>query len=185
MDTAKGYRLSSQVTSSKDDNAPCGAKPKSCAAVLFWHQKSTQKSAAVSHAADPRASQGAPAGAAVFPWRLRHSVLANAKSNAFALTASRAQPIARRPSWAGEGAEGDITERLDRLPLAASFLTGLRAAFFRRRFFIPRGCIKIKTERMLMHPHCSGLFGRGRKKWIICSKKRAPGSKAPAFFVSI
>ena len=66
-DTAGGYRLSSQVPSSKDDNAPCGASTKSCAAVLFWHQKSTQKSAAVSHAADPRASRGAPAGAAVFP----------------------------------------------------------------------------------------------------------------------
>ena len=75
---------------------------KARAAVLFWHQKSTQKSAAVPHAADPRASQGAPAGAAVFPWHLRRSVLANAKSKAFAFTASRAQPVARRPSWAGE-----------------------------------------------------------------------------------
>ena len=76
---------------------------KACAAVLFWHQKSTQKSAAVSHAADPRASQGAPAGAAVFPWHVRRSGLANAKSKAFAFTASRALPVARRPPWAGEG----------------------------------------------------------------------------------
>ena len=103
MDTAFDCRLSSQVPSSKDENAPYGAKTKSCAAVLFWHQKSTQKSAAVPHAADPRASQGAPAGAAVFPWHVRHSVLANAKSKAFAFTASRALPFARRPPWAGEG----------------------------------------------------------------------------------
>ena len=75
---------------------------KACAAVLFWHQKSTQKSAAVSHAADPRASQGAPAGTSVYPIHVRHSVLANAKSKAFALTASRALPFARRPPWAGE-----------------------------------------------------------------------------------
>ena len=75
---------------------------RACAAVLFWHQKSTQKSAAVPHAADPRASQGAPAGTKVFPIHLRRSVLANAKSKAFAFTASRAQPVARRPPWAGE-----------------------------------------------------------------------------------
>ena len=75
---------------------------KACAAVLFWHQKSTQKSAAVPHAADPRASRGAPAGAAVFPWHVRRSGLANAKSVAFAFTASRALPFARRPPWAGE-----------------------------------------------------------------------------------
>ncbi len=77
---------------------------KACAAVLFWHQKSTQKSAAVAQAADPRASRGAPAGAAVFPWCLRRSVLANAKSKAFAFTASRVLPFARRPAWAGESA---------------------------------------------------------------------------------
>ena len=75
---------------------------KACAAVLFWHQKSTQKSAAVSHAADPRASRGAPAGTPVYPIHVRCSVLANAKSKAFALTASRALPVARRPAWAGE-----------------------------------------------------------------------------------
>ena len=46
-DTAGGYRLSTWVPSAKDENAPCGASTKSCAAVLFWHQKSTQKSAAV------------------------------------------------------------------------------------------------------------------------------------------
>ena len=75
---------------------------KACAAVLFWHQKSTQKSAAVPHAADPCASQGAPAGTSVYPIHVRRSGLANAKSKAFAFTASRAQPIARRPPWAGE-----------------------------------------------------------------------------------
>ena len=96
-DTAFGCRLSSQVPSARDDNAPYGAITKRLRSGTLLAPKEYPEKCRCPQAADPRASQGAPAGTAAFPWRLRHSVLANAKSVAFAFTASRAQPVARRP----------------------------------------------------------------------------------------
>ena len=115
--------MSLQVPSSKDDNAPDGAITKSVRSGTLLAPKEYPEKCRCSACSGPTrlalgpqacfeaqpgvspalsAEMGAPAGAAVFPWHVRRSVLANAKSVAFALTASRAQPIARRPAWAGE-----------------------------------------------------------------------------------
>ena len=77
-DTVFDCRLSSQVPSSKDENAPYGAITKNMRSGTLLAPKEYPEKCRCPHAADPGASQGAPAGAAVSPWRLRRSVLANA-----------------------------------------------------------------------------------------------------------
>ena len=102
MDTAFGCHLSSQVPSSKDDNAPCGAITKSVRSGTLLAPKEYPEKCRCFACSGPTRLAGRPGRRGRFPWHLRRSVLANAKSKAFAFTASRALPVARRPPWAGE-----------------------------------------------------------------------------------
>ena len=94
--------MSTRVPSSKDENAPDGANTKSLRSGTLLAPKEYPEKCRCSASSGPTRLAGRPGRRGRFPRHLRRSVLANAKSKAFAFTASRAQPVARRPPWAGE-----------------------------------------------------------------------------------
>ncbi len=75
---------------------------KTCVAVLFWHQKSTQKSAA-ERTQRTRAPRRAPRQARLLSHTASSLRPSERINRCVHLTASRALPLARRPAWAGEG----------------------------------------------------------------------------------